>query len=79
MLEKNSELYKTCDLYLSAYLKLEGHVMTIEKNKNKITFVFEKTERLESQIMDYLNEKGQCSPLLYTNSIKNLKNLIYNL
>jgi hypothetical protein len=78
-MSEKPELYKTCDLYLSAYLKLEGNKMGIEKNKNKITFVFEKTEKLELQIMDYLNEKGQCSPLLYTNSIKNLKNLIYNL
>ena len=71
--------YKTSDLYLSAFLKLKGFKMSIEKNKNKVVFVFEKTEELMLNVNDYLNEGGTCEPLLYTNSIKNLKNLLYNL
>jgi len=53
--------------------------MLVEKNKSKAIFVFEKTDDLMVLINDYLNESSSCSPLLYTNSIKNLKNLIYNL
>ena len=71
--------YKTSDLYLAAFLKLKGFKMSVEKNRNKAIFTFEKTDELVVLINDYLNEGGSCQPLLYTNSIKNLKNLIYNL
>lgn len=71
--------YKTSDLYLAAFLKLKGFKMSVEKNRNKAIFTFEKTDELIVLVNDYLNEGGSCSPLLYTNSIKNLKNLIYNL
>jgi len=73
------EKYTTSDLYLGAYLKLKGYKMTVEKNRNKAVFVFEKNEGLQEEINNYLNESGSCEPLLYTNSIKNLKNLLYNL
>jgi hypothetical protein len=71
--------YKTSDLYLAAFLKLKGFKMSVEKNRNKAIFTFEKTDELTLLVNEYLNEGGSCSPLLYTNSIKNLKNLIYNL
>ena len=71
--------YKTSDLYLAAFLKLKGFKMSVEKNRNKAIFTFEKTDELSLLVNEYLNEGGSCSPLLYTNSIKNLKNLIYNL
>jgi hypothetical protein len=76
---EQGEKYTTSDLYLGAYLKLKGYKMTVEKNKNKAIFVFEKIEGLQDEINNYLNESGSCEPLLYTNSIKNLKNLLYNL
>jgi hypothetical protein len=34
---------------------------------------------IAEEVNNYLNESGSCEPLLYTNSIKNLKNLLYNL
>jgi hypothetical protein len=71
--------YTTTDLYLAAYLKLKGYKMTVDKNKNKAIFTFVKNEEIVSDVNDYLNESGSCQPLLYTNSIKNLKNLLYNL
>lgn len=71
--------YKTSDLYLAAFLKLKGFKMSVEKNRNKAIFIFDKTDELVVLVNDYLNEGGSCQPLLYTNSIKNLKNLLYNL
>lgn len=73
-----NNIYKTSDLYLSAFLKLKGYQFTIEKNQNKIFFIFDRTDALTSDITDYLSENGICKPLLFVNSIKNLKNLIYN-
>ena len=71
--------YKTSDLYLGAFLKLKGYKMSVEKNRNKAIFSFEVDSELNDLIVDYLNGEGSCEPLLYANSIKNLKNLIYNL
>lgn len=76
---EHSETYTTSDLYLGAYLKLQGYKMTVEKNKNKAVFIFEKSDKILDDVTEYLNDGGKCSPLLYTNSIKNLKNLLYNL
>lgn len=74
-----TEDYITSDLYLAAFLKLKGHKIKIEKTKNKVNFKFNKTPELEVMVSDYLMESGSCEPLLYANSVKNLKNLLYNL
>lgn len=71
--------YVTSDLYLGAYLKLKGYKMLVEKERNKASFFFDKTNELQEDVNHYLNGEGTCDPLSYTNSIKNLKNLIYNL
>lgn len=71
--------YTTSDLYLGAYLKLRGYKMLVEKERNKASFFFDKTNELQEDVNHYLNGEGTCDPLSYTNSIKNLKNLIYNL
>jgi hypothetical protein len=76
-MEKN-EFYKTSDLYLSSFLKLSGFKFSIKKNNKVITFLFEDSEKLREVINNYLTENATCDPLLFTNSIKNLKNLIYN-
>ena len=39
----------------------------------------DKNDEIMKEVTDYLNESGNCEPLLYANSIKNLKNLLYNL
>ena len=77
-MEKENK-YTTSDLYLTAYLKLKGFKMVVEKNKGKATFIFERTDEIVKEVTNYLNEAGSCEPLLYANSIKNLKNLLYNL
>jgi hypothetical protein len=71
--------YLTSDLYLAAYLRLKGYTLEFEKSGKKVTFCFPKSDELNNSVIEYLNEKGTCSPLKYSNSIKNLKNLIYNM
>lgn len=73
------KIYKTTDLYLAAFLKLKGQKLSVEKNKGKAIFSFGEDDELLKLVNDYLTEEGTCNPLSYTNSIKNLKNLIYNL
>lgn len=79
MYMNQSNNYVTSDLYLSAYLKVKGNKYTVEKNKSKSNFVFTETPELLSYVNEYLTENGSCEPLAYTNAIKNLKNLLYNL
>jgi hypothetical protein len=74
-----TKIYKTTDLYLAAFLKLKGQKLNVEKNKGKAIFSFDENEELSKLVNEYLTEEGSCNPLSYTNSIKNLKNLIYNL
>jgi hypothetical protein len=71
--------YNTSDLYLAAFLKLKGQKFVVEKDRNKVIFKFNESEELNKYVTEYLTESGSCEPLLYTNSIKNLKNLIYNI
>lgn len=78
-MEQENSTYSTSDLYLAAFLKLKGYKMSVEKNRNKASFIFEVDDLLNDLIVDYLNGEGNCEPLLYANSIKNLKNLLYNL
>ena len=75
---KNNKTFKTTDLYLTSFLKMNGFKFNITKTNKVITFSFEETEKLKELINDYLTGNGTCEPLLFTNSIKNLKNLIYN-
>jgi hypothetical protein len=70
--------YKTSDLYLTAFLNLKSYQYSIEKNRNKVVFVFEETEELLKDVNNYLLGKSKCDALAYSNSIKNLKNFIYN-
>ncbi len=71
--------YITSDLYLGAYLKLKGYRMSVEKDRNKANFNFDITDELYQEVTNYLSGDANCDALSYTNSIKNLKNLIYNL
>ena len=71
--------YVTSDLYLTAYLKIKGFKFTVEKIKNKSNFIFQETQDLLSYVNEYLTETGSCEPLAYTNAIKNIKNLLFNI
>ncbi len=71
--------YITSDLYLGAYLKLKGYKMVVEKERSKANFNFDISDELYKEVSTYLSGDATCDPLSYTNSIKNLKNLIYNL
>jgi hypothetical protein len=71
--------YTTSDLYLTAYLKIKGFKFIVEKVKSKSNFIFIQTPDLMDVVNEYLTENGSCDPLNYSNSIKNIKNLLYNM
>jgi hypothetical protein len=71
--------WTTSDLYLAAFLKAQGFIISLTRNGKKVLFSFEQGEDLQAQVSAYLIDQAQCSALAYANSIKNLKNLLYNL
>jgi len=76
-MEENKK-YKTSDLYLTAFLKIKNFKYEVEQINKKFTFIFDENERLINDVNDYLTENATCDPLVYANSIKNLKNFLYN-
>jgi hypothetical protein len=74
----DENLYVTSDLYLSAYLLVKGHEFVFEKRGKKTFFKFTKTQDVDANVNEYFVGKGQCDPLAFANSIKNLKNLLFN-
>ena len=70
--------YVTSDLYLTAYLKTKGFKFILKKLNAKTNFVFDETPGLSTYVNEYLTENGSCEPLAFTNTIKNIKNLLYN-
>lgn len=76
--ETEQDLYKTSDLYLSAYLIVKGHSFAFEKNGKKIIFQFSQSQDVNVNVNEYLMGKGTCEALSYANAIKNLKNLLFN-
>jgi hypothetical protein len=76
---KETKNYKTTDLYLAAFLKLNNQKLKFEKINGKTNFLFKSNDEVLALVNLYLTEEGSCIPLSYTNSIKNLKNLIYNI
>jgi hypothetical protein len=74
----DENVYVTSDLYLSAYLLVKGHEFLFEKKGKKTFFKFTKSPNLDENVNEYFVGKGQCEPLAFANSIKNLKNLLFN-
>ena len=71
--------YLTSDLYLTAFLKVKGIKFSVEKLKSKASFIFSESPELLATVNEFLTESGSCEPLQYSNSIKNIKNLLYNI
>lgn len=70
--------FDTSDLYLISYLKLQGFKYTTSKNKNRFIFSFEKTDDFVVSLNLYYSESALVNPLLYSNTVKNIKNFIHN-
>lgn len=68
------EMYKTSDLYLSAYLKAKGHRVRCEHGK-KCTFVF--LSNVSHDVNEFFND-GLIGVTLFKNAVQDLKTMLYN-
>ena len=72
------EIYKTSDLYLSAYLKAKGlRLKDKHQTGNKFVFIFEDRDDREQLIRDFFND-GTVSITAFKNAIQDLKTMVFN-
>ena len=64
------------DLPLSAFLSVLGHqVLKIEGYGQRTFFVFEETDQLEKDCLDYFNRRAKVEPLAFSEVLRNFKAL----
>lgn len=71
-------VYRTSDLYLSAFLKAKGmRLLDKQKVDQKFQFVFEDRRDRERLVKDFFND-GMVSITAFKNAIQDLKTLVFN-
>ena len=71
-------MYKTNDLYLTAYLIAQGFMLESHVRVNgRIMFQITDKNGLDEIIREYYSGTGKVSGLQLFNALKNLKNLLY--
>ena len=74
--------YETGDMPLAAYLSYKGFILEDIKNdetrEGKKMFVFIRKKSIDTEIRKYQNCKAKVEPIDYWNSLRNLKNRLYN-
>jgi hypothetical protein len=79
LLNEDKNLYSTSDLALAAAINLYYPIKAINKdNPKKVYFIFEKSKNLNLVIEKFWGRELKVDALLYFNSLKTLKNRIYN-
>lgn len=73
--EKTEKVEKgLTDISLVAYLVSIGIKMErISKGKDKSTFYFDQTDRLEHEILKYFNNNANVNPLKFSETLRNLR------
>ena len=68
--------YKTCDLYLAAFLATANcPVKSTSRDSRRVYFFFEDTEIVEKLRSAYFLRQAQVDALSYADSVKGLKSL----
>ena len=75
------DYFKSSDIAVCSYLCCEGYMIEkIERQESgKATFFIEKDDRLDNLINSYFTHQAKADPLVFFNSLKELKVRIYNL
>lgn len=72
-------LFETPDLALAAYLRVMGlKIKKIYSRGNKAIFSFIDISERKVWIDDYFNGKARVDPLVYKDTLRNLKTYTYN-
>lgn len=70
------EGYKTCDLYLAAFLSTSGcPIKKTSKDERRVFFFFEEDTKVEDLKSKYYLRSSKVDALTYADNIKSLKSL----
>lgn len=79
MAQQKNELYRTPDLYLSAFLRTAGCTQVKhEREENRVFFYFEDPGTISRLREDYYNGRAKVSALDYANNIRSQKSIIHS-
>jgi len=71
-------LYRTADLYLSAFLKSNGIILKgTEKETGKVFFIFQNEGNIKDLINDYFND-SDVGVLSYKAALRDLRSIIFD-
>ena len=71
-------IYRTSDLYLSAYLKAKGlRLLDKQRNGHKFVFMFDDRDDRKELIQEFFND-GTVSITAFKNAIQDLKTMAFN-
>jgi len=68
-------IYKTPDLYLSAYLKAKDYVVSIKRDKGRCFFEF---VDVSDDVVNSFYNNAPIGVTAYKNALQDLKSMIYN-
>lgn len=79
MARSGQNLYRTSDLYFSAFLRTAGCVqIKTQRDEGRVYFYFEKTEMIPKLKEDYYNNTAKVSPLDFANNIRSQKSILHS-
>ena len=73
--------HSTTDFYLSCYFAMCGHIVKdirVVDDNNRMEFVFENSNDLQKLKEQYFWDKALVNPILYKDSIRKMKTMLYN-
>lgn len=70
-------MYKTSDLYLSAYLSAKGYEIKNVEKQDKSFFCFDDSENIRTDVLSYFNGKSSIEPLSFVHKIQDIKTLTH--
>ena len=80
MAKPKNDLYKTSDLYLSAFLRTAGgNQIKHEREENRVYFYFEDIEGAIPRLReDFYNGRAKVSALDYANMVRSQKSILHS-
>ena len=77
---KDHDRREISDLSLIAYLQIRGHKWVSHRTEpRKVIFSFRHTEKLETDIMRFLDRTAKVDALSFSEALRGLKNLCFRL
>ena len=75
---KDHDKKEISDLSLIAYLQIRGHKWVSHRTEpRRVIFVFRRTEKLETDIMKFLDRSAKVDALSFSEALRGLKNLCF--